>query len=173
MILSYLLRYCFAYGLVFLCLVLNLMALPYPFNGPVKVPLVLMCIYYWSVYRPSFMPAWLVFLLGLIMDIISGMPLGLNAFVYMVFQWITIRQRRVLTGQSFLVIWTGFTALLCGTFLLRWGLFGVLFTAPPIKPFFITGALSLSLFPLVSLILHYGHKALPMPTRDKLFQQGT
>ncbi len=99
------LRISVSYIMIFLLFILSIVSVSHPFAGLIKAPFFLMTIYYWGIYRPTLIPAWLVFIAGCIMDFLSGFPIGLNAFIFLVVQWSVIDQRRFLMGQSFLVVW--------------------------------------------------------------------
>jgi|GEM_PF-3500331 len=46
--------------------------------------LALICVFFWSVHTPQYMKPWLLFLLGLFADAISGAPLGITSCIWMV-----------------------------------------------------------------------------------------
>ena len=152
------------YGAVFSLFLLNVIALPWPLSGDVKAPFILIAVYYWSLYRPTMMPAWLAFALGIAFDLVAGVPLGLNAFVFVSVQWIVSDQRRFLMGQSFVMIWLGFVFLTAAFILLQWLAIGALnlFWLPVMPALFsvLSGA---ALFPPVYALLHLTHKILPAP----------
>ncbi len=73
------------------------------------VPLLpLMAIYHWAVYRSELFPAYAVFIIGILHDIFTGAPLGVNALVFLLVYGIVVSQHRFLFGKSFTVIWIGF-----------------------------------------------------------------
>jgi rod shape-determining protein MreD len=147
--------------LVFLLLI-SLVSLPIPYASPVKPYLVLMAIYYWSIYRPTIIPPLLCFVIGVLLDILSGTPPGLNAFILVGVHWIVRDQRRFLTGQPYITIWAvfGLVAFICGTW--QWALLGLinLQWGSPI-PGITAILLTVFLFPFVTLILNLVHRILP------------
>lgn len=152
--------------LLFLLLILNLMALPIPYAGSVKPMLVMMAVYYWSIYRPTLVPPWLCFGVGLLMDILSGMPPGLNAGILVALQWLVRDQRRFLMGQPYITIWAVFGFVMLVTALAEWVLFGLALDWAPIMPVMAAVLLSLFLFPIVTLLLVFTHRLLPVPSRS-------
>lgn len=75
------------------------------------------CVFFWSLYRPSSLPAPLVAGMGLLLDLLGISPLGLWAVLLLVFQGATLAARRRLILQSFLVTWAvffGFAAVASG-----------------------------------------------------------
>jgi rod shape-determining protein MreD len=147
-------------------ILLGVMSLPLPYVGATRPSLVLMTIYYWSIYRPTLVPPFLCFAAGLLIDILTGMPLGLNALVMVVVQWIVRSQRRFLMGQTYKVLWAlfGLTAALATG--LTWALYGLVQSNwPPLAPLAGSVGVSLCIFPFVSLLLIYVHRMLPVASR--------
>ena len=54
-----------------------------PGFAPVVPLLPLIGVYYWSIYRPDLMPPALAFGLGILNDVIAGIPLGVSSLVYL------------------------------------------------------------------------------------------
>lgn len=67
-----------------------------------------MLIYYWALFRPSIIPFGVLFLLGLIQDIATGLPLGLSALVFVLLRIGVSAGRRFMTAHQFWVTWGGF-----------------------------------------------------------------
>jgi rod shape-determining protein MreD len=44
--------------------------------SPVIPSLVMVAVYYWTVYKPNLMPLWAVFLIGLFYDLLGGGPVS-------------------------------------------------------------------------------------------------
>lgn len=151
------------FSLMAVLFIFSAISFTFPVTGSVKAPLLLMAIYYWAIYRPTLLPVWLIFLAGLLMDLISNLPLGLTALVFVLAQWIVIDQRRYLMGQSFLMIWIGFAIVSAAVALIQWGLFGLLSGSrwPSPRPLGFSFLFGVALFPLISLLLHMTHKILP------------
>ncbi|SEH52670.1 rod shape-determining protein MreD [Magnetospirillum fulvum] len=80
----------------------------------------LMGVYYWAIYRPDLLPAWLAFAIGLLGDIVGGTPLGANALVLLLVQGTAAAQRRFFLGKSFAVTWWAFGLLAAGAIALDW-----------------------------------------------------
>ena len=149
-----------------LMVLLGVMTLPLPYAGSARPSLVLMAVYYWSIYRPTLVPPFLCFFAGLLTDILSGMPLGLNALVLVVVQWIVRGQRRFLMGQTYKVLWAIFAIMAVMVSAATWGLYGAISMRwPPLAPLAGSVAVSVCLFPFVSLLLIYVHRMLPVASR--------
>lgn len=127
--------------------------------GDIKPPFLLIPIYYWAVFRPNIMPAFLVFGYGLLLDVFTGGILGFHAFIYIILQGFVKIQRRILMGQSFLTIWAGFLAIAIIDQFLKLGLSAILkgMSANPID-FLISGLVIILLYPVFSIILIFLHR---------------
>lgn len=114
----------------------------------------LMGVYYWAIYRPDLLPAWLAFVIGLLYDIIAGTPLGVNALVLLLVQSVAAGQRRFFLGKSFMVSWWAFGLLAAsasgGTWLLVTLLLG---RAIDPTPLFFEYLLTMGLFPILTWAL--------------------
>jgi rod shape-determining protein MreD len=144
---------------------MGLISAPYPFSAILDTPFFLMAIYFWAIYRPTLLPSWLAFLSGLLLDILSGVPLGLNALLFVLIRMIIVDQRRFLLAQSFMMIWLGFAFVDIGYHIAQWLLFSLMaFRFMPIEDLWVVMFLGFAFFPLVNVILHITHKALPAPT---------
>jgi rod shape-determining protein MreD len=106
---------------VFLVLA-SVLPLRLPEAAPVKAVLPLLAVYYWAVQRPDLLPLAAVFLVGLLQDILAGLPLGLSATVLLVVHGVVVRQRRFLVGRSFAVVWWGLMIAGIGALALEWAL---------------------------------------------------
>lgn len=153
------------YGFLAAIFLLGVVTVPYPLAVFFRAPLLLMAIYYWSVYRPTLTPPWLVFAIGLLSDIITGLPfLGLSAILFLLAHLAVVDQRRFLTGQSFTVVWMGFAALAVAYHLMQWGISSMLsWQWMPPRDFAASYILGIAVFPLLYWCLHFSHKILPAP----------
>ena len=82
----------------------------------------LMAIYFWVLHRPDLLPPWTIFLLGLMQDLLSGGPLGINAFVLLVVYAGIGSLRRFTAGAPGRMIWASFLLIAAGAFFLSWSL---------------------------------------------------
>ncbi|MBF0340929.1 MAG: rod shape-determining protein MreD [Magnetococcales bacterium] len=64
---------------IFMAAVVQEMALPFPAWAVFRPDLVLICLFYWRLYRADRCGPVLALLAGLLVDVVSGAPLGLNA----------------------------------------------------------------------------------------------
>ena len=68
-------------------------------------------IFYWTVYRPDLVPPAVLFLIGLIDDVVMGTPLGLMASIFVLLYGVTLTQRQFFIGKSFYITWLGFSII--------------------------------------------------------------
>lgn len=107
--------------LLTLALVLiGLLPLHIPGFARVVPMLPLIAVYHWAVYRPEWLPVQAVFLIGLLQDILSGAPLGVNALVYLIVYGVVVSQDRFFVGKSFLIVWVGFALVAAGAEAVSW-----------------------------------------------------
>lgn len=108
-------------------------------------------VYFWTLYRPGLMPPPAVFGLGLLSDLLTAAPLGVNTLILLLLHASVLSQRRVLVKQSFLLVWIGF-ALMAGAVLgLGWLLRVILAVRllPP-GPALFEMALTIAAYPALS-----------------------
>ncbi|HEX6958345.1 MAG TPA: rod shape-determining protein MreD [Ferrovibrio sp.] len=132
----------------------GLLPIGLPHFGSVSPALALMSVFYWSIFRSDLMTMAGAFLIGLILDLLSGGPPGLNALTLLLTHELGVSQRRVFLGSSFLVNWCCYAlvataaaavswALVC---LLHWHLF-------PVVPVLAQWGLSLATYPMIYWLL--------------------
>lgn len=102
-----------------LCLaLLFLTILPYqvPFLHMVTPSFALIGVFFWTVRQPELMPVAAAFIMGIIPDLWSGGPPGVQALMLILTRIFLIGQRRFIFGRSILVVWLAF-----GLVALLWG----------------------------------------------------
>jgi rod shape-determining protein MreD len=73
-------------------------------------------IVYWTLVRPRSMKLSVVFMLGLLTDIVTFVPFGIHAAIFIIAQKILKKQRRFLIGQGFWVLWVAYALLSVGVY---------------------------------------------------------
>jgi len=91
---------------LWLGLLILIAALPSPFDQRLLPDLVLTGVYVACVRQPKSVPILVLFGLGLLQDLLSSVPFGLHAFVYVLVHGLATRLP--LTGRSLSQIWLGF-----------------------------------------------------------------
>ena len=134
--------------------------------APVSLPspvfaATLPCVAFWSVFRPAAMVPPIVFLLGLLMDLLTLAPLGSGVLVLLVLQAVALRFRRFLARQSFLAVWLAFCVAAFGATMLYWGLQALLsLRLPPVAPALHAALLACGLYPAIAFVLTRLHEAM-------------
>ena len=137
--------------LTLLLVIVGVLALPIPFFDLVAPSLALAGVYYWTVTRPELLPSGVVFAIGLIQDAVTGVPLGVNAFVLLIASGAVLSQRRFLAGRPYWMFWWGFVILVPSASFLTWLLVAILRGSLflPSDALFAM-ALTIAVFPLLS-----------------------
>lgn len=137
--------------LTLILVIAGVLALPVPFFDLVAPSLALAGVYYWTVTRPELMPSAVVFLLGLLQDAITGVPLGVNAFVLLIAHGAVLSQRRFLAGRPYWMLWWGFILLVPTASFLTWLLVAILRGSLFLpRDAMFAMALTIAVFPLLS-----------------------
>jgi len=126
-------------------------------------PLFGLCvIYFWIMVSPSVMPPAAVFVIGILQDGLSGDLIGLWTLTFLIVQFLTVSQRRVLLTNVFGHGWFGFavTALTAGA--IAW-LVACIFYGTLISPVgvFVQALLTISIYPVIAWILIRCWRLLP------------
>lgn len=121
-------------------------------------------IYYWTLYRPDMMPAPLVFVLGLLYDVLTGAPVGTHVAMLSLAHAILSRQRRFLIDKSFILNWVGFAVVAVGGCILIWLLTSI-FHAALVDPWglLFQTLMTIVAYPLVFRLLLHCHLSLVQP----------
>ena len=122
-----------------------------------------MAVFYWSVHRPELLSPVTTFLIGLLQDILVGMPPGMNALVLIAVRAIGVSQGRVFRGRSFLLLWCGFGLVAFAASFLIW-LLSVIYSLSPLDPLpgVFQASMTTALFPfLAGLFTWMQQKLLP------------
>ncbi len=142
------------FGLTLVLVIAGLIPLRLPGFSDIAPMLPLMAIYHWTIYRPELMPAAAVFVIGLMEDALVGLPLGVNALVFLIAYWVVLSQRQFFVGKSFPIIWLGFALVAGGVGIIQWGMVSTVhMDLIDGRSGFFQYLVSLGLFPLLSRLL--------------------
>lgn len=151
-----------AYVALFVLFLLETVSFSLPVAGRFDLPFLLISFYYWSIYRPTLIPVWVIFLFGIAADLLNFTPLGLNAFVFLILRALVTDQRLFFLNQSFFTVWVGYTIISALILTLKWFGFGlIVFDWSPYYLTFNSFMAGVFLFPPMVLILHVIHRLLP------------
>ncbi|MFT6556487.1 rod shape-determining protein MreD [Sneathiella sp.] len=108
------------FWLTFLLALLTVVPIRIDGFAVISPALVSMSVFYWSLHRPYLMAAPVVFFLGLISDILTGVPLGLSSFMLLIVHGVAVSQRHVFVGKAFILTWWGYLLIATGISMLTW-----------------------------------------------------
>lgn len=109
---------------------------------------------FWSVFRPGAMSPPVVFVLGLLLDLLSLAPLGSGVLTLLVAHGLAVTWRRLLARLSFLFVWLAFGGFALGVAALGYALTALLsFDLPPVQPVLHQAALAAGLYPAFAWVL--------------------
>lgn len=144
-----------------LFMLLSLVDIPLIATGEVRQGILLIGLYFWTIYRPYLIPAPVIFMMGLFLDLLSGGPIGLNAFSFMLLSMIVRSQRRFLLGQSWQMVWAGFFLAVAAIQGLQTLVFAAtLSRMPELIPYLANVTISALFYPLVHPVLVALNKSL-------------
>ncbi|MFZ3035127.1 MAG: rod shape-determining protein MreD [Parvibaculum sp.] len=113
----------------------------------------LMAIYYWAVVRPDMFPVYAVFAVGLLTDLLSGGPIGLWAFTYVLVYIVVLTQRFLMANAPFSVFWFGFFVVGMITGVVSWAIASIAFGMfLPVSPVLTYILVTVAVFPLFSFL---------------------
>ena len=116
---------------------------------------------YWRLYRPDRCHVGLAFVIGLLEDVITRTPLGLNAMTDMLFILVVGRFGTRLRASDHLFLLPVLLTLLIGERLIQWGMMTLLSRADVLWPlFFGAPAATILLAPLATSVLIRIHRFL-------------
>jgi rod shape-determining protein MreD len=152
------------------CTVLLMLLAAAPLGLPLQAALLpaltFGCVWFWSLHRPAAMPPPLVFLLGVLFDLLGYLPLGIGVLTLLIIHGIASRARWVLTRQGFLLVWFAFVGVAAGGALLGWGLNSLLqFRLLPFPPAVFEFALTVAVYPALSVLFIRAHGSVADPDR--------
>jgi rod shape-determining protein MreD len=137
-----------------------LIAVPFGFAGQAMLlPAVgVACVFVWSVLCPAAMPPPVVFVLGVLLDLLGYLPLGVGALTLLAVHGTAVRFRPVLRRLGLLRVWLAFAGFAAGAAALSWGLTAVLsFRLLPAWPALFQALLTAALYPAFAIALGRAH----------------
>ena len=161
--LNHIARVGFAY-VVFIVLLLLLMAnWGIPHFSALKPQLILALVYYWTLYRPTMMPPWVILTAGLLIDLMHPtLPLGTHAAGYLLISALLKPRRRTLMGQSFVMVWVVFVLAVAADLIFKWLVTTMLTDSGlDLSILLLNGFVTVLCFPILVFVLVAVHRLLP------------
>jgi rod shape-determining protein MreD len=126
-----------------------------PAHLPAVTPaFALMAIYHWTLYRPDLLPFGAVFAVGLLLDMLTGAPLGISSLVLLLAHALVLTQREHLLMRRFTVVWVGFLVVAAAAAVVQWVVVSLFYgMLLDVRAFLFQGVLTVATYPVVSYLL--------------------
>lgn len=121
--------------------------------------LALTAVYFWALVRPDLMPPFVVLVIGLLEDLLSGGPPGVWATGFVAAYALVDRQRDNLAGLGGAAAVLGFAAAMAlaaaATFALTWVMY---LRQPPLAPLLLASVVTVLFYTPIAMILGWVHR---------------
>jgi len=141
-------------AILLLLILQNALPLHVPYISTATPLLPLMAVFHFGLFRAQYLPNWLALLFGLLIDVVSGGPLGVNALAFLCVRYFVDANQRFLIDKPFLFIWFGYALVSAIAVALCWSLSALLMWQPiDPRPAMFQYLMSLAIYPLASWII--------------------
>jgi rod shape-determining protein MreD len=124
----------------------------------------LISVWFWSLYRPAAMSPPIVFVIGLLLDLLDWLPIGTGLLTLLLVHGIAVRWQRVLGRQAFLLVWVLFTMVAAAAAVLEWIATALLtWRLVPPEAMAFQAALSAALYPALAILFARAHRSIADP----------
>ena len=115
----------------------------------------LIAVYFWSIYQPDLFGYGSAFVIGVMEDILLGLPLGTGALVLLVVRAVVMSQQKFFYNKPFVITWVAFVSVAFGAALVRWATVSLLGETDVIAfgPVFGAFLMTVSIYPLIGWLL--------------------
>ena len=111
------------------------------------------CVFFWSLLRPGAMPPPVVFVVGLLFDLLGYLPLGVGALTLLIVHGLVVHWRQILMRQGFVAAWLTFAGFAAGAAVLGWVATALLmFRLLPVDPVLFETVLAAALYPALAIL---------------------
>lgn len=156
-------RFCGVYALIAVFVLADIISFQIPFFQDVRPSFTLMVLFYWSIYRPTLTPPLFAFGVGIAIDLLSGLPIGLHAVLFVLVHYLVSGQRKMFMGQPFITVFFGYCFVASVMSAMQWILYGLVSHIwVPMEPVIGMWLLGIVFFPVALLLMNASHKLLPL-----------
>ena len=142
-------------------LALTLLPVHVPGYAALTPAFTLMAVYHWTIYRPDLLPPLVLFVIGMLQDLLCGAPPGPSALLLLLARAGVLKNRQHFVNRGFPFVWSGFTILTAVATGLLWALYLLLDGAwPDLRSIVFRAVLTICLFPVASFLLGRTQRAL-------------
>ena len=160
-------RACFPAFVTTFLMLLTLAPFGFADQSQLLPAITLNCVWFWSLYRPTQMPAIAVFATGLLLDLLGYLPLGVGVLTLLATHGLAVKLRRILLKRGdFLLIWLVFAAVASGGAVLMLALTCALslrLLSP--TPAVFQAALTVALYPAIAILFVRAHRTVADPAQ--------
>lgn len=122
--------------------------------GDVAPRLGVTAVIFWTVYRPDLFGYGYAFFLGIVADLMTGLPLGISALVLVMVRHGVLTRRRYFLRKSFHVVWAEYALVVIAAAIIDWMLAALyLWSNPGLLVHVFQVLLTVALFPGVYWLL--------------------
>jgi rod shape-determining protein MreD len=159
-------RMSFPAGITVLLMLLTRVPLNISGQAALLPAVALCCVWFWSLFRPGDMPPPVVFMIGLILDLLGYLPLGVGALTLLAVHGVGSAARRSLSHRGFALIWIVFSSVAIAASLMIW-LLVMLLTLRLLSPdpAIFMAVLTIALFPVLGVPFAHAHRSFLDPDR--------
>jgi rod shape-determining protein MreD len=151
-------RTCFPGCMTILLMLLTQMPIGIYGQAELLPAVTMAAVWFWSLARPDTMPPPLVFVIGLMVDLMGYMPLGVTAFTMLAIHGIAISMRRPLAARGFAVIWLVYSLVALTASVLMWLLVMLLnFHLFPPNAVLFQSVLAVAIYPVIAIPFSAAH----------------
>lgn len=112
-------------------------------------------VFIWGVMHPRDISLFLLAMLGLVVDVATGLPLGVSALSYFLFFILIVTQRKYIYREGFASMWAYFALLLFEMQLASWGMVSFVHgAAAPMGNPFLQWAFTVLCYPILHFIFY-------------------
>jgi rod shape-determining protein MreD len=147
-------------------LLMLLVSVPFGFAGQAAlIPAVAMIsVYFWTLYRPASMSPVVVFPIGLLLDLLGYLPIGVGVICLLAIHGFAMRWQRFLARQSFTLTWLTFCGFAACGVALTWAFASLLgFRLLPVSSAALQCAVAMALYPALAVLFIRAHRSIAAP----------
>jgi rod shape-determining protein MreD len=147
-----------------LLMLLTLMPFNFPGQAALLPAVTLCCVWFWSLFRPDNMPPPMVFLIGLMLDLVGYLPLGVGVFTLLAVHGVGLGLRHSLLHRGLVWVWVMFCGIAAAASMMIWLLVMLLtFRLLSPQPAIFTAFLAIAVFPMLAVLFAHAHRSVADP----------
>lgn len=124
----------------------------------------LIAIFYWGLYRPAVLSFSFTFLLGLLQDLLTGLPFGLSALLYLGVRGLVVSSRRYVPHDTFWLAWAIFSLIAFLYAIALWIMLALWFAEPaPFRIVLLQALATIAFYPLLHGCFNRLYTMKPLP----------